>query len=218
MYGDSALDYDKEVFRLGVPILGICYGAQLMAHALGGKVETAPTSEYGSTEVLRDHDSILLRDVSERSIAWMSHTDYISEAPDGFEITATTPVCPVAAMEDPGRGFYATQFHPEVMHTEEGATIIRTFIEDICKCTGDWKMDSFVSSSIEEIRNTVGDGKVLCALSGGVDSSVAAVMLSKAVGKQLTCVFMDHGLLRKNGNEVEEVFGRWSLRLELHSC
>ena len=186
VYGKSALDYDKGVFDLGIPILGICYGAQLMAHALGGKVETAPTSEYGSTEILREHDAILLKDVSQRSIAWMSHTDYIAQVPDGFQITATTPVCPVAAMEDPARGFYATQFHPEVMHTEEGETILRTFIEDVCNCIGDWKMDSFVASSIEEIRKTVGDGKVLCALSGGVDSSVAAVMLSKAVGRQLT--------------------------------
>lgn len=208
VYGKSALDYDKGVFDLGIPILGICYGAQLMAHALGGKVETAPTSEYGSTEILREHDAILLKDVSQRSIAWMSHTDYIAQVPDGFQITATTPVCPVAAMEDPARGFYATQFHPEVMHTEEGETILRTFIEDVCNCIGDWKMDSFVASSIEEIRKTVGDGKVLCALSGGVDSSVAAVMLSKAVGRQLTCIFVDHGLLRKDeGDQVEEVFG-----------
>lgn len=208
VYEEDAPEYDEEIFRLGIPVLGIGYGAQLMAHVLGGKVEVAPVSEYDRTEILRDHGSILLKDVAERSIAWMNHKDYISQVPDGFEITAKTQICPVAAMEDPGRRLYATQFHPEIKDTDEGRIIIRTFIEDICKCTGDWQMDAFVASSIEEIRKTIGNGRVLCALSGGVDSSVAAVMLSKAVGKQLTCVFVDHGLLRKNeGDEVEEVFG-----------
>ncbi|MEA4923618.1 MAG: glutamine-hydrolyzing GMP synthase [Eubacteriaceae bacterium] len=208
VYGKAALKYDPEIFELGIPVLGICYGAQLMAHALGGKVETAPTSEYGRTEVTVDTSSVLFADVSKETIAWMSHTDYIAAVPDGFKATANTPVCPVAAMECSSKGFYATQFHPEVMHTVEGMKVLRSFVMDVCKCAGDWKMDSFVESSIADIRKKVGDGKVLCALSGGVDSSVAAVMLSKAVGKQLTCVFVDHGLLRKDeGDEVEAVFG-----------
>lgn len=211
VYGESALEYDSDIFDLGIPILGICYGAQLMAHALGGKVETAPTSEYGKTEVtVKDpaNSGKLLKEVSDTTVTWMSHTDYIAEAPSGFEITASTPVCPVAAMEDASRNFYATQFHPEVMHTEEGMKMLKTFVLDICGCKGDWRMDSFVEDSIKSIKEKVGGGKVLCALSGGVDSSVAAVMLSKAVGKQLTCVFVDHGLLRKDeGDQVESVFG-----------
>ena len=211
VFGDSALEYDKGVFDLGIPILGICYGAQLMAHALGGKVATAPTSEYGRTEVeLSDggKTSKLLKDVAGKTITWMSHTDYISEVPENFMVTASSPVCPVAAMELPSKGFYATQFHPEVLHTEEGTKILKAFIFDVCGCKGDWEMSSFVDDSISAIRDQVGDGKVLCALSGGVDSSVSAVMLSKAVGKQLTCVFVDHGLLRKDEEkQVESVFG-----------
>ena len=208
VYGDGALQYDKSIFELGIPILGICYGSQLMAHLLGGSVEGAPVSEYGKTEVKIDNSSLLFNGVPESTICWMSHTDYIAKQPEGFRITATTPVCPVAAMECAEKKLYATQFHPEVLHTQEGIKMIHNFIFGVCGCTGDWRMDSFVESSIEAIREKVGDGKVLCALSGGVDSSVAAVMLSKAVGKQLTCVFVDHGLLRKNeGDEVEAVFG-----------
>lgn len=179
-----------------------------MAHVLGGKVETAPVSEYGHTEVDLDNKSKLFDGVGEKTVCWMSHTDYIAEAPEGFKVTASTPVCPVAAMEDEGRKLYATQFHPEVMHTEQGKEMIYNFLYKVCDCKGDWNMDSFVEDMIQSIREKVGDGKVLCALSGGVDSSVAAVMLAKAVGKQLTCVFVDHGLLRKNeGDEVEAVFG-----------
>lgn len=208
VYGEAALAYDPAIFDLEIPILGICYGAQLMAHALGGKVETAPTSEYGRTEVDIDKSGKLFENVSSKTIAWMSHTDYIANPPQGFKVTAKTPVCPVAAMECVEKGFYATQFHPEVMHSVEGMKMLKAFVMDVAKCKGDWKMDSFVESSIEEIRKKVGNGKVLCGLSGGVDSSVAAVMLSKAIGKQLTCVFVDHGLLRKNeGDEVEQVFG-----------
>lgn len=208
VYDMSSPHYSEEIFRLGIPILGICYGSQLMAFELGGKVETAPVSEYGHTEVTVDKSSALFRDVTGVTTCWMSHTDYISEAPEGFRITATTPVCPIAAMEDADRGFYATQFHPEVMHTTEGMNMLYNFVYDVCKCSGDWKMDSFVDTTVEALREKIGKGKVLCALSGGVDSSVAAVLLSKAVGKQLTCVFVDHGLLRKNeGDEVEEVFG-----------
>ena len=198
----------KEIYDLGIPILGICYGSQLMAHQLGGRVETAPVSEYGKTEVEVDNSSLLFGDVSPKTICWMSHTDYIAEAPEGFRVTAHTPVCPVAAMESPDKNWYAVQFHPEVMHTQEGKKMLSNFVYQVCGCSGDWKMDSFVETTIREIREKVGTGRVLCALSGGVDSSVAAVMMSKAVGKQLTCVFVDHGLLRKNeGDEVEAVFG-----------
>lgn len=208
VYGEDSPLCDKALFELGIPILGICYGSQLTAHLLGGKVATAPVSEYGKTEVDIDTTSKLFAGVSPKTICWMSHTDYIEQAPADFTITAHTPVCPVAAMENVEKGIYAVQFHPEVMHTQEGMTMLSNFVLNICECQGDWKMDSFVETTIKALREKVGNGKVLCALSGGVDSSVAAVMLSKAIGKQLTCVFVDHGLLRKNeGDEVEAVFG-----------
>ena len=208
VYGEDSPLCDKAVFELGVPIMGICYGSQLMAHMLGGSVATAPVSEYGKTEVDVDTNAALFHGVTGKTICWMSHTDYIEKAPADFTITAHTPVCPVAAMECPERKLYAVQFHPEVMHTQEGMKMLSNFVLNVCGCKGDWKMDSFVESSIKAIREKVGNGKVLCALSGGVDSSVAAVLLAKAVGKQLTCVFVDHGLLRKNeGDEVEAVFG-----------
>ena len=208
VYAEDSPLCDKEIFEIGVPILGICYGSQLMAHLLGGKVATAPVSEYGKTEVDIDVKSKLFEGVSEKTICWMSHTDYIAEAPENFKIIAHTPVCPVAAMEYEEKNLYAVQFHPEVMHTKQGKEMISNFVYNVCKCAGDWKMDSFVKTTIEELRKKIGNGKVLCALSGGVDSSVAAVLLSKAVGKQLTCVFVDHGLLRKDeGDEVEAVFG-----------
>ncbi len=199
---------DPEIFSLGIPVLGICYGAQLMAWTLGGKVATAPVSEYGKTEVTVADRSGLLREVSDRTVTWMSHTDYIEKVPEGFSITAYTPVCPVAAMENKEKNLYAFQFHPEVTHSREGKKMLSAFVYGPCGCRGDWKMDSFVETAITRIREKVGNGKVLCALSGGVDSSVAAVLMSKAVGRQLTCVFVDHGLLRKNeGDEVEAVFG-----------
>lgn len=208
VYADESPRYQKEIFELGIPILGICYGSQLMAYTLEGIVETAPVSEYGRTEVEVDQSSVLFEDVEPTTICWMSHTDYIAKAPAGFQVTAHTPVCPVAAMELPERKLYATQFHPEVMHTREGQKMLANFVYKVCGCKGDWKMDSFVEHTIQELKEKIGSGKVLCALSGGVDSSVAAVLLSKAVGKQLTCVFVDHGLLRKNeGDEVEAVFG-----------
>ncbi|MBS5986087.1 glutamine-hydrolyzing GMP synthase [Clostridium sp.] len=208
VYGEDSPLCDKAIFELGIPVLGICYGSQLMAYMLGGSVATAPVSEYGKTEVAVDSKSKLFNGVSETTICWMSHTDYIEKAPEDFKIVAHTPVCPVAAMECEEKNLYAVQFHPEVMHTQEGTKMLSNFVYNVCGCAGDWKMDSFVEKTIEEIREKVGNGKVLCALSGGVDSSVAAVLLSKAVGKQLTCVFVDHGLLRKNeGDEVEEVFG-----------
>jgi len=208
VYGEDSPLCDKAMFELGIPVLGICYGSQLMSHILGGKVATAPVSEYGKTEVDVDVNSKIFKGVSEKTICWMSHTDYIEKAPEGFTITAHTPVCPVAAMECEAKNLYAVQFHPEVMHTQEGIKMLSNFVYNVCGCVGDWKMDSFVETTIKQIREKVGNGKVLCALSGGVDSSVAAVLLSKAVGKQLTCVFVDHGLLRKNeGDEVEAVFG-----------
>ena len=211
VYTEDAVTCSPEIFNLGIPVLGICYGSQLMAHLLGGKVETAPTSEYGKTEVTLNEagkSSKLFEGVREKSICWMSHTDYIAKAPEGFTVTAFTPVCPVAAMENAERRLYATQFHPEVMHTEQGKEMLHNFVYNVCACKGDWKMDSFVKTTIEELKAKIGKGKALCALSGGVDSSVAAVLLSKAIGKQLTCVFVDHGLLRKDeGDQVEAVFG-----------
>ena len=198
----------RELFELGIPVLGLCYGAQLMMHVLGGKVEKAPVREYGKTEVFVDKTSPLFSDVNETTICWMSHFDYISKAAPDFRIIAHTADCPVAAAENQERNLYAIQFHPEVRHTQEGTKMLYNFVRNVCGCSGTWKMDAFVENTIKEIRDKVGSGKVLLALSGGVDSSVAAALLSKAIGKQLTCVFVDHGLLRKNeGDEVEAVFG-----------
>lgn len=208
VYSEDSPLCDKSLLEAGIPILGICYGSQLMAHVLGGKVTTAPVSEYGKTSVEINTESKLFKGLSSPTICWMSHTDYIEKAPEGFKVVATTEVCPVAAMESEEKKLYAVQFHPEVLHTEEGAKMISNFLYNVCECSGDWKMDAFVERTIKEIREKVGNGKALCALSGGVDSSVAAVLLSKAIGSQLTCVFVDHGLLRKNeADEVEEVFG-----------
>ena len=208
-YEADSPTYQKELFELGVPVLGLCYGAQLMMHVLGGKVEKADVSEYGKTELLVDKkDSSIFKNVSEKTIVWMSHTDYISKAAPGFEISAHTADCPVATAENAEKKLYAIQFHPEVLHSVEGKTMLSNFVLGVCGCAGDWKMDAFVEHTIKEIREKVGDGKVLLALSGGVDSSVAAGLLSRAIGKQLTCVFVDHGLLRKDeGDEVEGVFG-----------
>ena len=208
VYGEEAPKCSKEIFELGIPVLGICYGAQLMMYTLGGEVSTAPVREYGKTEVNVDTSGKMFGGISQKTICWMSHTDYISKPAPGFSIKAHTEVCPVAAAENVEKGLYCVQFHPEVVHTKEGTKMLSNFLFEVCHCTGDWKMDSFVETTIQAIREKVGNGKVLCALSGGVDSSVAAVLLAKAVGKQLTCVFVDHGLLRKNeGDEVEAVFG-----------
>ena len=212
-YEADSPTYTKELFELGIPVLGLCYGAQLMNHILGGKVEKAPVREYGKTEVFVDKSSPLFEGVATDSaegstICWMSHFDYISKIAPGFEITTHTKDCPVASCEDKEKDLYAIQFHPEVLHSEYGKTMLSNFVLDVCNCAGDWRMDSFVEEQIKAIKEKVGNGKVLCALSGGVDSSVAAVLLSKAIGNQLTCVFVDHGLLRKNeGDEVEAVFG-----------
>ncbi|MCI6380386.1 MULTISPECIES: glutamine-hydrolyzing GMP synthase [Faecalicoccus] len=208
-YEADSPTYSKELFELGIPVLGLCYGAQLMMHVLGGKVEKADAREYGKTEVIVDKtDSKIFEGVSPKTICWMSHFDYISKVAPGFEITSHTENCPCASAENVAENLYAIQFHPEVLHTQEGTKMLYNFVRSICGCAGDWRMDSFVEDQIKAIREKVGDGKVLCALSGGVDSSVAAVLLSKAIGNQLTCVFVDHGLLRKNeGDEVEAVFG-----------
>ncbi len=208
-YLEDSPTYKKELFELGIPVLGLCYGAQLMQHVLGGKVEKADVREYGKSHlVVSKQESKLMKDVPVESICWMSHFDYISKIAPGFEITSYTKDCPVASCEDENKKLYAIQFHPEVLHSEYGTKMLSNFVLDVCKCSGDWRMDSFVEEQIKAIREKVGNGKVLCALSGGVDSSVAAVLLSKAIGNQLTCVFVDHGLLRKNeGDEVEAVFG-----------
>ncbi|MEG0769620.1 MAG: glutamine-hydrolyzing GMP synthase [Ruthenibacterium sp.] len=208
VYLPEAPTISREIFELGVPVLGICYGAQLMMHLLGGSVATAPEREYGKTQVTVNTASKLFSGVSEHTVCWMSHNDYVDRIAPGFTVTAHSANCPVAAMENAEKELYAVQFHPEVLHTDEGAKMLSNFVYGICGCKGDWKMESFVEQSVAGLREKIGDGKVLCALSGGVDSSVAAVMLAKAVGKQLTCVFVDHGLLRKNeGDEVAAVFG-----------
>ncbi len=210
-YEEGAPTYSKELFELGIPVLGLCYGAQLMSHVLGGKVERAANREYGKTKVYVDGEKGiggLFDGIPSETVVWMSHFDYISKIAPGFEILAHTDNCPVAAAGNGVKKLYAIQFHPEVLHTEKGKEILFNFVRKICGCAGEWRMDSFVEHSIKEIREKVGDGKVLLALSGGVDSSVAAGLLSRAIGKQLTCVFVDHGLLRKNeGDDVEAVFG-----------
>ena len=208
-YEADSPTYTKELFELGIPVLGLCYGAQLMMHVLGGKVTKAEVREYGKTEVLIDKkDSKVFEGVEASTTCWMSHFDYIAQVAPGFEITAHTADCPVAAAENAEKKLYAIQFHPEVLHTVRGKEMLHNFVRGVCECSGDWKMDAFVENAVADIREKVGDGKVLLALSGGVDSSVAAGLLSRAIGKQLTCVFVDHGLLRKNeGDEVEAVFG-----------
>ncbi len=207
---DSSLP-PAELFKLGVPILGICYGAQAMAYVLGGTVKPARVSEYGKTDVEVVGASRLLNGVEKKSVAWMSHTDRIFDVPAGFAVTAASRDCPIAAMEDTTRNFYAVQFHPEVVHTVEGKKIFSNFV-DICGCARDWKMSSFVADTVARLKAKISGGKVLCALSGGVDSSVAAALLSKAVGKNLTCVFVDHGLLRKDeASQVAEVFSGFDL-------
>ena len=209
VYGAGAPACSKEVFSLGVPVLGICYGAQFMAHSLGGKVESASTSEYGKADLFIDAaDSPLFPDVPEKTTCWMSHTDRITALPEGFRITAHTSDCPVAAMENRDRNLYATQFHPEVVHTPEGDVMLKRFVRDVCGCSGSWQMASFVEEQTKALREKIGRRRILLGLSGGVDSSVTAAILSRAVGKQLTCVFVDHGLMRKNeGDQVEAVFG-----------
>ncbi|HHU72320.1 MAG TPA: glutamine-hydrolyzing GMP synthase [Clostridiales bacterium] len=207
VYDEDAPSCDKDIFNLGIPILGICYGSQLMTQVLGGKVSKAPVREYGKTVISVNTSSKIFKNVSKSNTVWMSHTDYIERPADGFDIIASSESCPVAAIEDSTRNLYGVQFHPEVVHSVEGTKMIKNFLYEVCNCSGDWQMASFTEDMIKSLKDKIGDKKVLCALSGGVDSSVAAVMISKAVGKQLTCIFVDHGLLRKNeGDEVEKIF------------
>lgn len=207
VYEKGAPKCDKEIFNLGIPILGICYGMQLMTNTLNGEVQRANKREYGETNVQIDNDSKLFQGLEEENICLMSHTDFVAKVPEGFKKIGSTENCPIAAMENEEKGFYGIQFHPEVNNTKNGTKIIRNFIYGVCKCKGNWTMSSFTETKIKELKEKIGDKKALCALSGGVDSSVAAVLLHKAIGKNLTCIFVDHGLLRKNeGDEVEEIF------------
>lgn len=215
VYAKSSPSLPKEIFEMGIPVLGICYGCQLMAHTLGGIVTEAGENdarEYGRTVTHLDPNCILFEGFPEESITWMSHGDYISKVPEGFTVTGFTDACPTAAMAAPAKKLYGVQFHPEVSHTDGGIRMIDAFVKQVCGGTGDWLMEDYVTSATKEIREKVGDQKVLLALSGGVDSSVAAALLSRAIGNQLTCIFVDHGLLRKDeGDQVEAVFSRMDL-------
>ena len=207
VYGEESPKCSKEIFELGIPVLGICYGMQLMTHTLKGNVERANKREYGTIDVKIDNTSPLFQGFDSENKFLMSHTDFVESVPEGFKNIGSTSSCPNAAMENREKKLYGIQFHPEVNNSINGTQVIRNFLFNICECTGDWVISSFVEESIQKLKEKIGDKKALCALSGGVDSSVAAVLLSKAIGKNLTCIFVDHGLLRKNeGDEVEEVF------------
>ncbi len=210
VYDEASPHYTPEIFKLGIPILGICYGCQLMAYSLGGKVVSATdnsSSEYGKTATKYNTEDILFNGITQGGISWMSHRDYISEAPQGFEVTAKTEVCPVAAMSCADKKLYGVQFHPEVNHTENGKEMLKSFLYNVCECKGEWKMESFIDATVAQLKEQIGSKGVVLGLSGGVDSSVAAALLSKAVGKQLTCVFVDQGLMRKDeGDFVEQTF------------
>lgn len=207
VYEENAPKLEAEVFELGIPVLGLCYGMQFMAHTLGGEVKQAEVREFGKTPIKVNTSSLVFKGLEDEEVVWMSHTDYVAAIPEGFEIIAHTDHCPVAAMQHVEKKLYAMQYHPEVLHTEHGKEMLGNFLYEVCGFTGQWTMANYAKEAIESIRQTVGDGKVLLALSGGVDSSVAAALISKAVGEQLTCIFVDHGLMRKNeGDEVEEAF------------
>lgn len=210
VYEKGAPSVDRELLESGIPILGICYGAQLISYVLGGNVEAASAREYGKVKLeVVDPGSRLMTGVKKESTCWMSHTDYVQKMPEDFKATAVTKTCPTAAFENEGMKLYGVQFHPEVLHSEEGNKILSNFVFNVVGCKGDWRMDEFVEESIKKLQEKIGDKKVLCALSGGVDSSVAAVLIGKAVGKQLTCIFVDHGLMRKDeGDQVEEIFSK----------
>ena len=215
VYEERAPHVDPELFRLGLPILGICYGCQLLAHSLGGLVTAAQADsarEYGKTPTCFDTDCALFRGLPEESVTWMSHGDYMAKVPEGFSLVAHSAACPTVGICDEKRRFYGVQFHPEVNHTEYGSEMLRNFLYEICGAVGDWTMSDYKREAIQAVRQKVGGGKVLLALSGGVDSSVAAALLAEAVGSQLTCVFVDHGLMRLNeGDEVEAAFSKWDL-------
>ena len=215
VYGEKAALCSKELFELGIPVLGICYGAQLMAHVLGGKVESAVESEYGKVEVSVYDQSKLFENVDKHTVCWMSHTDYISQTPVDFKITGKTKNCPVAAMENSAKRLYAVQFHPEVTHTKQGSLMIKNFIYNVCGCRGEWTMSSFTRRTVHALKEEIGNKKVLLGLSGGVDSSVAALLLHKAIGDNLTCIFVDHGLLRKDeAKQVNDLFrGTYNINL-----
>ena len=209
VYEQSSPHIPAEIFSLGIPVLGICYGCQLIAYTLGGKVTHAETSEYGKREIRVLKKGAIFKDIPEKTICWMSHTDYVSEAPAGFEVLADTEAgtCPVAAFGDEKRNIYGVQFHPEVVHTEYGNQVLKNFLYEVCGASGDWTMSGFVQEQVKKLKEKIGDKKVLCAMSGGVDSAVAATLIHQAVGNQLVCVFVDHGLLRKyEAEEVMEVF------------
>lgn len=208
VYDEKSFRCDEQIFQLGVPVLGICYGMQLTTHMLGGKVEKAKHREYGKATLQVKEGSPLFEGLPDEQIVWMSHGDLVADIPDGFQVAATSPSCPYAAISNEERNIYGVQFHPEVRHTEFGNELLKNFVFRICGCTKSWTMENFIEMQMENIRKTVGNKKVLCALSGGVDSSVVAVLIHKAIGKQLTCIFVDHGLLRKG--EAESVMKTFS--------
>ena len=215
VYLETSPRVDAGIFEMGLPVLGICYGCQLMAHTLGGKVTAAQDDsarEYGKTETFYDTTCPLFKGLPETGVSWMSHGDYMEKVPDGFALAAHSKACPNVAIADVKRGFYGVQYHPEVNHTENGVKMIRNFLYEVCGARGDWTMEDYKRTAIAAIREKVGGGRVLLALSGGVDSSVCAALLAEAVGEQLTCVFVDHGLMRKNeGDEVEAAFQPWAM-------
>ena len=215
VYDPASPQADPGLFTLGVPILGICYGCQLIAHNLGGRVTAATADsarEYGKTETYFDTACKLFKGLPAQGVTWMSHGDYMEKVPEGFTLVAHSDACPNVAICDEARGFYGVQYHPEVNHTEHGTDMIRNFLYEVCGAKGDWTMGDYKATAIQAVREKVGDGKVLLALSGGVDSSVAAALVAEAVGSQLTCVFVDHGLMRLNeGDEVEQAFAKWDI-------
>lgn len=215
VYLSDSPQVDPEIFSLGVPVLGICYGCQLLAHHLGGKVTEAQENtsrEYGKTQTFYDPSCKLFAGLPETGFSWMSHGDYMAKVPDGFRLVAHSESCPNVAIADEARGFYGVQFHPEVNHTENGTKMLRNFLYEVCGAVGDWTMEDYCKTAVRALREKIGGGKVLLALSGGVDSSVAAALLAEAVGDQLTCVFVDHGFMRKDeGDEVEAAFSKWKL-------
>ncbi|MDT2806847.1 glutamine-hydrolyzing GMP synthase [Vagococcus lutrae] len=216
VYAEDAFKVDPAIFDLGVPVLGICYGMQLMTAQFNGKVEAASKREYGQAFIdVKENKTGLFSELPTNQQVWMSHGDLVTEVPEGFEVTATSTDCPIAAMADTARQFYGVQFHPEVRHSEYGNDLLKNFAFDVCGCKGDWSMESFIDIEIAKIRETVGDKKVLLALSGGVDSSVVGVLLQKAIGDQLTCIFVDHGLLRKDeGDQVMDMLsGKFGLNI-----
>ena len=214
VFEENSPKCDKEIFNLGIPVLGICYGMQLMTYLLGGKVQKADKREYGVTNVKINNSSKLFKDFENNNDCLMSHTDFVEILPEGFENIGSTPSCPNAAMQNVEKNFYGIQFHPEVNHTNKGIDIIKNFVYNICGCNGNWEMSSFATETVNRLKEKIGDKKALCALSGGVDSSVAAALVNKAIGKNLTCIFVDHGLLRKN--EAEEVEGIFTKNFDVN--